>query len=107
MKNYIPVQENSNVTHIKVEVKYDLGGYSFATYREKPRGYYLYVTPVKREEKYGCMMESFTAFTGYSYFLKDVKRKSAKAEAEAESIAKTVMDQMISKVCKEQGLTLA
>ena len=80
MKKYIPVSGNNDVTHLRVELAYDIGGYNMMTYRPKPRGYYLTVVPVKREERYGCMMESFAAFSGYRQLMKEVTRKSAKAE---------------------------
>ena len=101
MKKYIPVSGNNDVTHIRIDIDYDLGGYSMLSYTQKPRGYYLSVVPVKREERYGCMMESFTAFTGYRKLLNEVTRKSAKAEKVAEQIAEELIPLIVEKVCAE------
>lgn len=101
MKKYIPVSGNNEVTHIRVDIVYDLGGYSMVSYRPKPRGYYLTVVPVKREERYGFMMESFTAFTGYRQLLKEVSRKSAKAEKVAEQTAEVITPIFVEKICAE------
>jgi len=106
MKKYIPVSGNNDVTHIRIDIDYDLGGYSMLSYTPKPRGYYLSVVPVKREERYGCMMESFTAFSGYRQLLKEVTRKSAKAEKVAEQIAEEFAPIMVRKICEEKHLTV-
>ena len=106
MKKYIPVSGNNDVTHLRVELAYDIGGYNMMTYRPKPRGYYLTVVPVKREERYGCMMESFTAFTGYRQLLREVTRKSAKAEKLAEQTAEELVPIMVRKICEEMHLTV-
>ena len=106
MKKYIHVSGNNDVTHIRIDIDYDLGGYSYTTYRPKPRGYYLSVVPVKREERYGFMMESFTAFTGYRQLLREVTRKSAKAEKLAEQTAEELVPIMVRKICEEMHLTV-
>lgn len=107
MKNYITVKENtSGVTHLKVKVYYDLGGYSNFTYTEKKRGYYVSVTPVKRWDVDGVQMESFTAFTGFKMLVKEVSRKSKKAETEAIAAAEKIQAKMIVCVCKEQNLEI-
>lgn len=80
-----PIKEN----FLKVEVRYNLGGHSYVTYRNERRGYYLHVTPVTREDKGSYVMESFTAFRGFKMLLKEVKRQSKKAEAEAVAMVDT------------------
>ena len=105
MKNYIELKENtSDVTHLKVEVYYDLGGYNYFAYTEKKRGYYVSVTPVKKWTVDGVPMESFTAFTGFKMLVKEVARKSKKAESEAIQAAEKIQNKMIACVCKEQNL---
>lgn len=107
MKKYIEVMENSaKITHLKIEVYYNLGGINYFTYRTENRGYYLSVTPVKRETKGGFVSESYTAFTGIKQCIKQVTRKSAKAEAEAEKIAEDVMENLINYVCRENELVI-
>jgi hypothetical protein len=111
MKEYIPVTAakigNSQTTHIKVEVYYTLGGYNYFTYRKEARGYYVSVCPVERREaRPGIVLESFTCFTGYKALVKEVSRKSAKAEKEAEQEAAKITPEMIRRVCAEYGLQI-
>lgn len=107
MKKYIPVKENAYATHIAVELKYNLGGFNCFTYAQEKRGYYLHVTPVKREQRDGYTMESFTAFSGYKQLIKEVNRKSNKSELEAATEAWEIIDIMVERVCRKNGLELA
>lgn len=107
MKKYIEVTENpAKITHLKIEVYYNLGGINYFTGRAENRGYYLSVTPVERETNGGFVSESYTAFTGIKQCIKQVTRKSAKAEAEAEKIAEDVMENLINYVCRENELVI-
>ena len=106
MKKYIPVKESEYATHIKIELRYNLGGFNCFTYAQEKRGYYLHVTPVKRETRDGYGLESFAAFTGYKQLVKEVTRKSAKAEAAAEAATADILDIMIERVCMKNGLEL-
>lgn len=109
MKKYIEVKENpAKVTHLKIELYYDLGGMNYFTGRAENRGYYLSVTPVERGMRDGGFIsESYTAFTGIKQNIKQVTRKSAKAESEAEKLAADAMDNLIDYVCKKNGLEIA
>lgn len=91
---------------IKLEVYYDLGGYSYATYREKPRGYYVGVIPVEREDRGGYCLESFAAFTGGKLLLKECNRRSKKAEAEALAILTDELKQGLIRQVLPSGQTL-
>lgn len=104
MKRYVELEKNPTATHLKIETRYDLGGPNFAYGGMTKRGYYLHVTPVTRENKYGVSMESFVAFTGVKQLLKEVTRKSAKADATAEDIAKNYLHSMVLYVCEKNGL---
>lgn len=104
MKRYIELEKNETATHLKIETRYDLGGPNWAYGGTTKRGYYLHVTPVTRENRYGCTIESFAAFTGVKQLLKEVTRKSAKAEATAEDIAKNYIHDMVLYVCNSNGL---
>lgn len=104
MKKYIPVKTNNKgTTDLRVEVTYDLGGYSMVDYTKKARGYYLVVTPVTRERG----MESFTAFTGLRRCVKEVKRKSKSAELSAIKEAELIEKAMIGRVLASNHLELA
>jgi len=109
MKELIAVKENSKgITHIEVSTKYDLGGMSFATYTNRPRGYYLNVTPIERRVfDNGIVMTGMVAFSGYYTVLKEVTRKSKKAEAEADALAQNKKTEMINLVLAKNGLELA
>lgn len=76
------ITKNGRVLYYKLD--YDLGGYSHATSREHPRGYYL---SVQRQKS------SFMAFQGLEHpsgavriFLHEVKRKSKKQEDVAQQM---------------------
>lgn len=103
MKKYIAVKENpKHVNYLKIETYYSLGGTNVFTGRIETRGYCLSVVPVERNGN--C--ESFTAFTGIKQVIKPVKRKSQKAEAEAEKIAENYIPGLIDYVCKNNNLEL-
>lgn len=87
---------------LEVEVYYSLGGMNYFTGRNEPRGYYLSVTPAKRSDH--CI--SYVSFTGTKILLKEVKRQSAKAEAEAEEIAKGKTAYLVTYVCNRNGIAI-
>lgn len=107
MKKYLELERNNSATHMKVELYYSLGGYNYFTGRQEERGYYLSVSPVKREQRGGCMLESYAAFSGLKFLMNPVKRRSAKQEAEAERIAAERMDALVRVVLDKNGLRLA
>ncbi len=106
MKRYLKVKTTPDskvsATHLRVETIYNKGGMNVFTYNTERRGYYLHVTPVKRERN----MESFVAFTGTKMLLKEVTRKGAKAEQEADSIVDQRLPELVKYVCQKNGLTL-
>lgn len=111
LEKYIPVKATKTgghkTTHIKIRLYYTLGGYNYFTYKREPRGYYLTVSPVEREEiRPGCWMEGFIAFSGYKHLVKEVTRQSKKAEAEAEQESAKLAPAMIERVCREYGLEI-
>ena len=115
MKKYIPVKENQHgFTHIKMEVFYTLGGYSYFSSHQTPRGYYLSALPVKREaHNYNgqtVMTESYIALSralsGAKSLLKPVARKSDKAEKEAEALAAAELAPLLNHVLAASGLEL-
>lgn len=107
MKKYIPVKESKKATHIVIETRYNLGGFNCFTYAQEKRGYYLHVTPVERKTRDGYTTESFTAFSGVKQLIKEVTRKSAKAEAQAEAAAAQIENDLVLWVIKKNGLELA
>lgn len=83
IKRLYKVKNNPNVTHLKAEIYYNLGGMNYFTSRTEARGYYMSISPVKRENRGGCVMESYTAFTGLKQLVVPVQRKSKKKMEEA------------------------
>ena len=103
MKRYIKVKPNAGkTTHLRVETIYNKGGMNVFTYQTERRGYYLHVTPVERRGN----MEAFVAFSGTKLLLKEVTRKGAKAEQEADSIVDQNLPKLVDYICQKNGLTL-
>lgn len=104
MKRYVELTANEKATHLRIETRYDLGGPNWAYGGITKRGYYLSVMPVTRENRNGYMLETYVGFTGVKQLLKEVTRKSAKAEAAADEIAKNYIHSMVLHVCESNGL---
>ena len=104
MKFYVPIENpNSDANYYKIEVYYHLGGINYFTYKTEPRGYYLSITPVYKENRGGYNMESYTAFTGIKKCIKTVTRKSIKAEAEAEKTARELLPDFLEYMERHTG----
>lgn len=101
-KKYLKLKNGEN-DFLRVELYYSLGGMNYFTYKQEARGFYLSVSPVKRERN----MESYTAFTGTKLCVHECKRFSKKAAEQAEEKAKTSEKGLIDYVLKKQGLELA
>lgn len=102
--NYIPIRSlNSNENYLKVDIYYDLGGYSYFTNKSSKRGYYVSVTPVVRSEHDNYFSETIGIFRGYKYCLREVTRKSNKVKQEVLEIN---IDWLIKEVCNEYGLEI-
>lgn len=76
------------------------------------RGYYLYATPQERKTNTmpdGSSYETISTRPGVGLrlFLKEVPRKSKKAEQEAEAIANKEESWLVEQVCERYGLELA
>lgn len=106
MQKYIKVKDNSkHITHLRVELFYDLGGTNFFTSEVEERGYYLSVTPVERHtSSQGYTTECCTAFTGTRILLNGVARKSKKAENKAEQLAQERERTLIQYVCAKNKI---
>lgn len=84
-----------NGTTLFYEVKYDLGGYNYFTYKNDPRCYRLYIYRNPRE---------FVSFSGLNddlgavrVKLFEVGRQSKKQRAKAESIALDKLKEFLDK----------
>lgn len=107
MKKYIELQNKTiNATHLRVDIDYNIGQYNYFTHQNERRGYYISVSPVAYSNNNGIITESYAAFTGVKYLLKEVTRKSTKAEKEAESIAAQIEKNLIEYVCNKNNLSI-
>lgn len=100
MEKYIKLKQNEQgFTDLEVRTKYWLNGFG-EDYR---RGYYLQVFPVTRSNN--CIAyRSLLSHRDPVVFLKEVGRKSKKAEAEADNLAEEMEHELVEFVCKEYGL---
>lgn len=103
-KRYLPCTDGQE---LKIQVYYHLGGMNYFTGKSEGRGYYLSVTPVKRERGPVFSSESFVGFSGIKKLLLPVSRQSEKKFQEAVSMVDANQQELIDYVCKKQGLTLA
>lgn len=62
---------------IEVNLYYDEGGCSYATYESKERGYYLSAMPLTIGQHGGFTTRQFSAYSGYYSFIKPAKRFSS------------------------------
>lgn len=100
MKEYIKTTKEN--TYLRVEVKYNIGGMNYFTYKDEPRGYYLSVSPVERDGHF----ESYQAFSGIKQCILEVKRQSKKQAEKAEQLAETYKENLINYVLNKNGLSL-
>lgn len=108
MEKYIKVKENlAKVTHLKIELYYSLGGFNAFTHRTEKRGYYLSVIPIETHtSNSGYTTVTITAFSGIKHCIKEVSRKSKKAEHEAEKLSTGIINELIYYVCDKNGLEI-
>lgn len=91
----------------KVELNYNLGGYSYVTGKQQPRGYYFSVSPVGIKEKDGYRVETYKAYTGFKEVLLEVKRKSNKKYEEALSmLTDEKIEERIQYVIDKNNITI-
>ena len=98
--------EGPDVSHLRIDLYYDKGGYNLLTYRQDFRGYYLSVIPVQREDRGGYVTESVTLFRGIKQLVKEVARKGTGVAREAERIALARLDELVNYVCTKENITL-
>ena len=100
-KIYLPLDENEGgYTHLEVSTYYDVGGYSYFTYTNTPRGYFICVQPVKK----GDHTIMYEMFNGYKNLLEETKRFSQK---KLDTLAEKTMENaapLIQAVCNEHNL---
>ena len=88
MKKYIPIVPTESENNLCLEVLYSKGGYNWFNGDNERRGYYLHCTPtlIKTDRLSNGTEYSTSTVTlgkGYKLMLKEVGRRSQKAEEEA------------------------
>jgi hypothetical protein len=98
MKTYIPVPPERPVkvageqaTHFKVTVDYTKGGINYFTYKTDPRGYYLYASPVIREQGENGIGWERTALTGDGSGFKFLLRPATRLNRKTLDFVETVV----------------
>lgn len=90
-------------TVLVVEVYYTKGGMCYATFKDKPRGYYVSVGKIKRDfTPGGFCSESFGIFSHLAAFLEPAKMFSAKHLASI-SPPESVVGPLREKVLAQDG----
>lgn len=90
--------------YIKAEVYYDEGGYSYFTYKNHPRAYYISAVEIGR----GGNFESRTLFsnTGRKQMICEVTRQSKKREAEALAYFEENIDEFVKRVYADRDIDM-
>ena len=83
---------------IKVELYYDLGGYSYYSGKTKERGYYVSIQPVEIINVGDHTMERYTPAQGVYKLIHPVKRKSKAAATKAEGLFEETKKELIEYV---------
>ena len=104
-KKYIAV-DGPDVSHLRIDLYYHLGGWNMFTYRDEPRGYYLSVTPVVLDAREGYTMESTTVFRGAKLLVKEVTRKGVGVAKAAEKVAMSRLKDLVNYVCTKENIKL-
>ena len=112
MEKYIPIVPTKIGNTLCLEVLYDKGGQNWFNGDNERRGYYLYCMPTmiqtyQLSDGTEHSERTFIVGKGYKLMLKEVGRKSQKAEEEANRLAEEKVDFIVDKVCKRYGLELA
>ena len=97
-KKYIETNEFPGNTHLQISVYYSKGGTSYFSGQNNPRGFYVSVTPVKRDG----ITVSYLMFSGYSHFLFGANRYSEKQHDKAIEMSGPEADKIIERLKAEQ-----
>jgi len=97
-EKYIETTEFPGNTHLQVSVYYSKGGMNYLSGRSEGRGFYLSVTPVKKER--GCI--STVLFSGLKMLIAPANRYSEKQFNLAVEKSKTHEQELIDSLKAQQ-----
>lgn len=111
MKRYVAIEATRDENAICLETGYEEGGHNWFSGDTNRRGYYLYCTPVMKSARKLADGTEYSTIQqvlgkGNKLLLKEVTRRSKKAEAEAEMLAEEKADWLLEKVMEKYGLKL-
>ena len=94
--------------YIEADVYYTTGGFSYFSYKNTPRGYFMSVRKIgKYATDNGVIMEArLLGGDGRKKLIKEVARKSNKATEEAKKIFESEIDDLIAVVFPDLELEL-
>lgn len=94
------------VNRIKVELYYNEGGMSYATYQQEERGYYLIVLPeFYQDEGNGFCSTKTSAFSGIKQLIEPAKRFGQK-KLDNFTVDQEVIDRLVNYVANKNSLTI-
>ncbi len=88
---------------LQINVYYDKGGINMFSGKNEPRGYWLSVRPVERDEK----SVSFSITEGLRVFLLEVKKRGEKNDQQALKLSEEKQGEVVGAVAAKYGLELA
>ena len=83
------INNGRETSFLKIELRYNKGGFNTWTGKTDKRGYFLHVTPVDIEITNGVRIETFFPHTGAKMLIKEVKKQTEKAYQLAKQMAET------------------
>ena len=91
---------------LDIDISYCEGGIDYGTYRQKPRGYYLSVSPI--EEGYSASGMKFTAFSLFSGLTQLIEPANRFSQKKLDTLVapQDVIDTLVAKVLDKNGLEL-
>ena len=104
------IKTNRENYYIKLNIRYNLGGWNWGTGEQMKRAYDLSVSPIERYNCYCGYTEVYKGFSGYRLQSNAITRQSPKARANAiqyfvDSIDK--IDSIINLIIQEQNFEIA
>lgn len=98
---------SSEQNYVKAEVYYDEGGYSYFTYKNTPRAYFMSAVKIGRGRDSAGTWESHTMFgsDGRKLLIEEVNRQSKKREADALAYFEANIDDFVAKVFPDLKVT--
>lgn len=90
---------------VEVDLRYERSPESLYS-GNSARGYWLHVTPMKIEQKYGASMCTVNLFTGCKIHLSSVKRRCKSNQEKALCLAKQTMPRVVKWLTSEYGITI-